>query len=141
VLVLLTDGVNTAGELDPDKATELAVANDVRIYTIGIGANAMRVDSLFGSRVVNPSADLDEAMLTKMAQATGGRYFRARDSAELAGVYREIDQLEPVADTRQSLRPIDELYRWPLVGALALAVLALLAARWRGPWRDARSPA
>src|SRR5690606_33514544 len=75
VLVLLTDGVNTAGELDPDKATELAVANDLRIYTIGIGADRLRVDSLFGSRVVNPSADLDEAMLTRMAEATGGRYF------------------------------------------------------------------
>lgn len=133
VLVLLTDGVNTSGELGPDKAVELAVANDVRIYTIGIGADAMRVDSLFGSRVVNPSADLDEAMLTEMAQRTGGRYFRARNSEELADIYRSIDALEPVADTRESLRPVDELYWLPLGGALAAAALALLLPGWR--WR------
>ena len=126
VLILLTDGVNTAGELDPRKAIELAAANQVRVYTIGVGAEALRVNSLFGSRVVNPSADLDEAMLKRMAEATGGRYFRARNSDELAEIYRAIDQLEPVADTKQSLRPIDELYWVPLGGALAAAGLALL---------------
>jgi Ca-activated chloride channel family protein len=141
VLVLLTDGVNTAGELDPDKATELAVANDLRIYTIGIGADRLRVDSLFGSRVVNPSADLDEAMLTRMAEATGGRYFRARDSAELAGVYRAIDALEPVADANQSLRPIDELYWIPLLGTLATGALAFLPGGWRRRWQRAAEPA
>ena len=137
VLVLLTDGVNTAGELDPAKATELAIANHVRIYTIGIGADALRVDSLFGSRVVNPSADLDENMLTHMADATGGHYFRARNSAELAGIYRMVDTLEPVADTRQSLRPVEELYWLPLAAALAAAAFAFLLPQvrrraWRG---------
>jgi len=126
VLVLLTDGVNTAGELDPRKAIDLAAANQVRVYTIGVGAEALRVNSLFGSRVVNPSADLDEAMLKRMAEVTGGRYFRARNSDELADVYRSIDQLEPVADTKQSLRPINELYWMPLAGALAAAALAFL---------------
>ncbi|NCT69173.1 MAG: VWA domain-containing protein [Rhodanobacteraceae bacterium] len=126
VLVLLTDGVSNAGELDPDKAIELAAANHVRVYTIGVGADAMRVESLFGSRVVNPSADLDEAMLTRMAQATGGRYFRARNSAELAEIYRSIDQLEPVADTNESLRPVDELYWLPLAASLALGALAFV---------------
>ena len=119
VIVLLTDGVNTAGELDPRKAIDLAAANNVRVYTIGVGADALRVNSLFGSRVVNPSADLDEAMLKRMAEATGGRYFRARNSDELADVYRTIDQLEPVADTKQSLRPVDELYWMPLAASLA----------------------
>lgn len=131
VLVLLTDGVNTAGELDPQKAIELAAANHVRIYTIGIGADALRVDSLFGSRVVNPSADLDEAMLTRMADTTGGRYFRARNSEELADIYRSIDKLEPAADTNQSLRPVDELYWLPLAGTLALGALAFLLPAWR----------
>ncbi len=126
VVVLLTDGVNTAGELDPEKAIELAAANHVRVYTIGIGADAMRVNSLFGSRVVNPSADLDEAMLTRMAEKTGGRYFRARNSEELADIYRSIDKLEPSADAGQTLRPVDELYWMPLGGALALAALAFL---------------
>lgn len=126
VVVLLTDGVNTAGELDPEKAIELAAANHVRVYTIGIGADAMRVNSLFGSRVVNPSADLDEAMLTRMAEKTGGRYFRARNSEELADIYRSIDKLEPSVDAGQTLRPVDELYWMPLGGALALAALAFL---------------
>lgn len=131
VLVLLTDGVNTSGELDPAKATDLASANQVKIYTIGIGAERMRVDSLFGSRTVNPSADLDEAMLTAMATKTGGRYFRARDSAELAGIYRAIDALEPAADTTQSLRPIDEWYWIPLAAALAAAAVAFALPTWR----------
>jgi Ca-activated chloride channel family protein len=131
VLVLLTDGVNTAGELDPRKAIDLAAANKVRVYTIGVGAEALRVNSLFGSRVVNPSADLDEAMLKRMAEVTGGRYFRARNSDELADVYRTIDQLEPVADTKQSLRPIDELYWMPLAASLASAAFAFLLPGWR----------
>jgi Ca-activated chloride channel family protein len=124
VLVLLTDGVNTSGELDPAKATDLAAANHVRVYTIGVGADRMRVDSLFGSRTVNPSADLDEPMLTAMADRTGGRYFRARNSEELAGIYRAIDALEPAADATQSLRPIDEWYWMPLAMALAAAAFA-----------------
>jgi Ca-activated chloride channel family protein len=131
VLVLLTDGVNTAGELDPRKAIDLAAANKVRVYTIGVGAEALRVNSLFGSRVVNPSADLDEAMLKRMAEVTGGRYFRARNSDELADVYRTIDQLEPVADTKQSLRPIDELYWMPLATSLAAVAFAFLLPGWR----------
>jgi Ca-activated chloride channel family protein len=131
VLVLLTDGVNTSGELDPAKAIDLAAANGLRIYTIGVGADAMRVSSIFGSRVVNPSADLDEKMLGEMASRTGGRYFRARNSEELADIYRTIDQLEPSADTRQSLRPVDELYWWPLAAALALGALAFVVPAWR----------
>lgn len=130
VLILLTDGVNDAGELDPQKATQLAVAEKVKIYAIGIGAEAMRVnDGFFGSRVVNPSADLDARLLTEMAQKTGGRFFRARDTGELAQIYREIDTLEPGADKDQRFRPIDELFYWPLSAAAVLALVALLA-----PW-------
>lgn len=131
VLILLTDGVNNAGELDPQKAIELAEANKVRIYTVGIGAEAVSVDSLFGSRMVNPSADLDVSMLTKMAEKTGGKFFRARDTAELAGIYREINQLEPVADKAETLRPVDDLYAWPLALAMLIAALALIL-----PWLE-----
>jgi Ca-activated chloride channel family protein len=131
VLVLLTDGVNTAGELDPAKAIDLAVANQLRVYTIGVGADAMRVNSIFGSRMVNPSAELDEKMLGEMASKTGGRYFRARNSDELADIYRTIDQLEPAADTHESLRPVDELYAWPLGGALVLGAFAFILPSWR----------
>lgn len=134
VLILLTDGVNNAGELDPQKAIELAVANKVRIYTVGIGAEAVNVDSLFGSRTINPSADLDVAMLTSMAESTGGKFFRARDTAELAGIYREINQLEPVADKAETLRPVDELYWLPMAMAMLLAILALIL-----PWLRLRA--
>jgi Ca-activated chloride channel family protein len=125
VMILLTDGVNDAGELDPRKAVELAVAEHVKIYTIGIGAEAMRVNGFFGRQIVNPSADLDAHLLTDMADKTGGHFYRARDTAELAGIYREIDRLEPAQDTTQQYRPIDELFYWPLSGVLLLTLLAL----------------
>jgi Ca-activated chloride channel family protein len=124
VLVLLTDGVNTAGELEPRKAAELAKSNDLRIYTIGIGAERMKVQDFFGSRTVNPSAELDAALLTQIAQSTGGKFFRARDTRELAGIYAEIDKLEPAAAQGERYRPVEEWFWWPLGAALLLALLA-----------------
>jgi len=123
VMILLTDGVNDAGELDPHKSIELAVAEHVKIYTIGIGAEAMRVDGFFGSRIVNPSAELDARLLTAMAEKTGGHFYRARNTTELAQIYGEIDKLEPSADAQEQFRPIDELFHWPLAGALLIALL------------------
>ena len=120
VLILLTDGVNDAGELDPYKSIDLAVAEHVKIYTIGIGADSMRVDDFFGSHMVNPSADLDERLLTAMAEKTGGKFYRARDTDELSKIYREIDALEPAADAQQQFRPVDELFYWPLSVALLI---------------------
>lgn len=132
VLVLLTDGVNTAGELDPKKAAELAAANGVRIYTIGIGSERMRVDDFFGSRMVNPSADLDANLLTAIADQTGGKFFRARDTKELAGIYREIDRLEPAADQSERYRPVDELFHLPLAFGLLLGLVMALASSFTG---------
>lgn len=129
VLILLTDGVNTAGALDPQTAIQLAKAAGVRIYTIGIGADRLRVQGFFGSQVVNPSADLDTAMLTRMAHDTGGRFFRATDSHELAQAYQAIDQLEPVAHDEVILRERKERFRWPLGAALCLFGLAVLLGR------------
>ena len=103
----------------------MAVNEQVKIYTIGIGADAMRVDGFFGSQVVNPSADLDARLLTDMAEKTGGHFYRARNTDELAQIYREIDQLEPADDAQQQYRPVDELFYWPLSGVLLLALLAL----------------
>lgn len=131
VLVLLTDGVNNAGVLDPYQAIELAEAEGVRVYAIGVGAQSLRVDSLFGSRVVNPSADLDEPMLTELAERTGGRYFRARDSAELAGIYDAINRLEPAAAGEQVMRPTRELFRAPLLLAMLCALAAFFLPSWR----------
>ena len=126
VVVLLTDGVNNAGSIAPREAARAAKAAGVRVYTIGIGATAMRVPDFFGSRVVNPSADLDVSMLTDIANQTGGRFFRATDSNELAQAYRAIDALEPVPQQGAALRPRYELFRWPLLASLALFAIAAL---------------
>jgi Ca-activated chloride channel family protein len=126
VLILLTDGANTAGEVDPVSAAGVAADQGLRIHTIGIGADEMLVRSLFGNRRVNPSADLDEKTLKAIAEGTGGRYFRARDSEALAEIYRLLDQLEPVEREAQTFRPLHALYPWPLAGSLAVAMLLLV---------------
>ena len=124
VLVLLTDGANTAGEVEPVKAAELARQVGLRIYTIGIGAEQLEVSSLIGGRRrINPSADLDEETLTTIAELTGGRYFRATDTASLQDIYRLVDELEPVEEPESGFRPVKSLYFWPLGGAFALAAL------------------
>ena len=126
VLVLLTDGANTAGEITPIKAAELAKDNQLKIYTIGVGADEMIVRSFFGNRKVNPSRDLDEKTLIKVAESTGGKYFRARNSDELNNIYMLLDQLEPVEKDKQYFRPHSELYPWPL--GLALALVGFICA-------------
>jgi len=135
VLVLLTDGANTAGAVEPRKAAELAAQRKMVIYTIGIGADALTVRSLFGLRQINPSADLDEETLTAIAEMTGGRYFRARDTAEFAQIYTILDGLEPAESDERGFRPIAELFYWPL-GAGALIALfaagvAFAGTRWQ----------
>jgi len=125
VLILLTDGQNTAGYISPDQALELAKAYDVKIYTIGVGAEEVVVESFFGSRRVNPSRDLDESMLANMAEQTGGTYFRARNTEELMQIYAELDQYEPVSGDAQQLRPRAALFHWPLGAAVVLMLLIL----------------
>jgi Ca-activated chloride channel family protein len=138
VLVLLTDGVNNAGSIAPRDAARAAKAAGVRIYTIGIGATRLRIPGFFGSQLVNPSADLDADMLTDIATQTGGRFFRATDSSELAAAYRAIDALEPMPQHGPALRPRHELFRWPLLAAIALLLLVVLPQRYsRVPERSA----
>jgi len=134
VLILLTDGANTAGEIKPEKAAELAARTGLRIYTIGIGADRMTVRSLFGSQVVNPSKDLNERVLKKIADNTGGRYFRAKNTEELAQIYHLLDQLEPVEQETQLFRPVKALYPWPLAFSLLLASLVLAIPLIRERW-------
>ena len=126
VLILLTDGANTAGEVDPLQAAELAAREGLTIYTIGIGADEMLVRGLFGTRRVNPSSDLDEETLRAIADRTGGRYFRARDTAELEAIYRLLDELEPVEQDPETFRPVAALFYWPLAGALALITMLVM---------------
>jgi Ca-activated chloride channel family protein len=128
VLILLTDGANTAGEITPSRAAELSASAGLKIYTIGVGADEMVVRSLFGQRLVNPSQDLDEETLRDIAQKTGGRYFRARNTAELEQIYKLLDELEPVEIEALSFRPTEALFYWPLAAALLMA-LGLIVAR------------
>ncbi len=132
VLVLLTDGANTAGEVPPLKAAQLAAQVGLRIYTIGIGAEQLEVSSLIGGRRnINPSADLDEKTLTGIAELTGGRYFRAVDTAALQDIYRLVDELEPVERPEAGFRPVKSLYYLPLAGAFALAAFLIIVSLWQ----------
>lgn len=98
VVILLTDGMNNAGELDPLTAAGLAKEFDIRIYTIGAGSRGEAYipqrDLLFGERLVRVKAPIDEESLKKIAAATGAKYYRATDTASLEGAYTEINQLE-----------------------------------------------
>ena len=127
VLVLMTDGANTAGEVSPIKAAELAADSHLKIYTIGIGADEMIVRSFFGNRKVNPSVDLDEKTLIKIAESTGGQYYRARNTDELNNIYMRLDELEPIEKDKQYFRPRSELYYWPLSLALLLTAVIVFA--------------
>ena len=128
VMILLTDGANNAGELRPEVAAGIAAQYKVRIHSVGFGADTLRLPSGLGFdlQLMNPSAELDEATLQQLATRTGGRYFRARDSAALREVYQIIDRMEPVPQNDQRLRPVTALYHWPLVVACAFALLLLL---------------
>lgn len=123
VLVLLTDGSNNAGNIEPQQAAQIAANRKVTIYTVGVGADMMERRTLFGRERVNPSMDLDENQLQQIADTTHGRYFRARNSEELEQIYQEIDKLEPVSRDQLSYRPQAELFYWPLA-------LALLTSLW-----------
>jgi len=125
VLILLTDGTNNAGSVEPLRAADIAAAEGVRIYTIGVGADERIVQGLFGAqRVVN--TELDEQSLTTIAHKTGGRYFRARDIKGLQKIYQLLDALEPVSKDQETFRPVHELYNWPLSAALLISVLVAL---------------
>jgi Ca-activated chloride channel family protein len=126
VLILITDGANTAGEVSPLKAAQLAASRGLKIYTIGIGADEQIENTWFGLRRVNPSAQLDEETLREIAQVSGGRYFRARDSEAMAQIYELLDELEPLQSDTQHLRPVKALFVWPLAAALLVSIVLLL---------------
>lgn len=129
VLILLTDGVNTAGALDPLKAAGLAKEGGVRVHAIAFGGSGAL--SIFGLTLPAPGGDeIDEAMLQRIADETGGRFFRARDTGELAGIYAELDRIEPTQHEGEKVRPRIERYPWPLAAAL---FVGLFAFAW--PWR------
>lgn len=124
VLILLTDGKNNAGELTPEKAAEIASHYNLKIHTIAIGAKEMRVQTLFGVQTMSNN-EIDEKALQAISEKTGGQYFRAYNTQELAQVYDYIDQLEAVEHTHQYYRPTDEVYYWPLGAALLFSGLLM----------------
>ena len=126
VLILMTDGASNAGVLPPIKATALAKELGVRIYTIGVGAEQMQVQTSFGRQLVNPSEDLDEQTLTAIASETGGQYFRATDTRGLASIYQQLDKLEPVSADPMFVRPSVSLFFWPLSAATLLSLMMIL---------------
>lgn len=134
VLILLTDGVNTAGTFDPIAAANLARDVGVRVHTIAFGGYGAGM-SVFGLPIRVPGSDqmFDETTLKEVARITGGRSFSARDVDQLAGIYAEIDRLEPVKRLGERVRPKIERYPWPLTAALLFAAIAAstaLRARW-----------
>ncbi|MGO2509075.1 MAG: vWA domain-containing protein [Vibrio hibernica] len=130
VMVLLSDGGNTAGVIEPLEAAKIAKENNAIIYTVGIGAGEVKVKGFFGTQTVNTSQDLDEKTLTEIANMTGGQYFRARDKEQLDKIYQTINKLQPVTNATQTWRPQSEWFTYPLALALILSfVLAMLRRR------------
>ena len=125
VLILLTDGANTAGHVDPLKAADLAAQEKVKIYAIGVGADERIIQTPFGRQRVG-GTDLDEPTLKAITEKTNGRYFRARDVEGLLKIYSVLDEIEPVSKDELTYRPVKELYYYPLALALLLSALVAL---------------
>jgi Ca-activated chloride channel homolog len=137
VMILLTDGVNNRGSVDPRTAAHAAAAFGIKVYTIGVGSEGMApvpVDrGVFGLRYEMMPVEIDEALLSEVSRVTGGRYFRARDGAALSRIYDEINRLERTPVRVRTYVQFSEMFRWPL----GLSILALLAElgllAWKAP--------
>ena len=137
VLILLTDGVNNRGTIDPRTAAQSAAAMGVRIYTIGVGTEGMAPvpvgRGVFGLRYEMRPVELDEPLLEYIATTSGGRYFRARDGQALQRIYQQIDQLERSPIRAKRFVRYRELFRWPLTIALLALLLEIGLVATRGP--------
>ncbi len=132
VVILLTDGVNNRGEISPQMAAEIAKTYGVRVYTIGVGKEAMApypVMTPWGVEVQNVKVEIDEALLAEIAESTGGRYFRATDNTKLSEIYSEINKMEKARTTVDSFPVYKELFGKYALMAL-LAILLELVFNW-----------
>ncbi len=132
VIILLTDGVNNRGEIDPLTATQLAQTFGIRLYTIGVGTNQgeapFPVQTPFGTRYQNMPVDVDDKTLTKIAEMTGGQYFRATNNRTLKNIYDEIDEMEKTRIEVRAYRSYTELfYDWVWIGLIGLALELLIS--------------
>jgi len=130
VLILMTDGTNTAGRVGPLEAAKMAAQEKLKIYTVGIGAAPRTKRGLFGMRSAGRS-DLDEKTLKAIAKETGGQYFRAHNTREFARIYEELDRLEPVEKESESYRPRHDLFHWPLLLFMLFSAATLWLRRSR----------
>ena len=134
IVVLLTDGRNNRGEIDPLTAAEVAQAIGVKVYTVGAGSRGtarVPVDGAFGRQYVRTRVDVDEETLRRVADLSGGRYYRATDRESLAAIYDEIDQLERTEVEVENFTQYGELFHIPLlIGLGLLFVEAVLRRTW-----------
>ena len=129
VVILLTDGVNNMGEIDPGMATEIAKTYGIRVYTIGVGANGTApypVQTPWGIELRNIPVEIDEPLLKSIADGTGGRYFRATDNTKLSEIYAEIGQMEKTRTSVDSFPVYKDLFKNYALAALACLLLELL---------------
>ena len=129
VVILLTDGVNNMGEIDPTMATEIAKTYGIRVYTIGVGANGTApypVQTPWGIELQNLQVEIDEALLKSISSETEGRYFRATDNTKLAEIYAEIGQMEKTRTTVDSFPVYKDLFKPYALAALLCLLLELL---------------
>jgi Ca-activated chloride channel family protein len=137
VVILLTDGENNRGSIDPRTAAQAAAALGIRVHTVGIGSEGVAPvpvgRSVFGLRYENRPVRIDEALLEDVARVTGGRYQRARDAEALRRTYQQIDALERAPMREARLVRYTDWHLWPLGVALGALVLELLLLWRRGP--------
>lgn len=138
VLILLTDGVNNRGSVDPLTAAKAAAAYGIRIYGIGVGSAGMAPvpvgrNAAGGLIYQYQPVEIDEQLLSNIARMTGGRYFRARDAAALQNIYSVIDQMERAPVHSSTVVRYTELYRWPLLVGLLSLVGELALVAWKAP--------
>lgn len=138
VLILLTDGINNRGSIDPRTAAQAASAYGIKIYTIGVGTQGsapVPVGRGADGRLIfqMQPVELDERMLGDIARMSGGRYFRARDAAALQAIYQQIDRLERAPVQSRTIVRYSELFRWPLTLAILSLAAELLLVAWKAP--------
>ncbi|MGN0919339.1 MAG: VWA domain-containing protein [Alphaproteobacteria bacterium] len=125
IVILMSDGYANAGSVTVDEGLKLAQNQGVKVYTVGIGSSAKMVQDFFGIIEVNPSLDLDEETLKKIADETGGKYFRAKTTKDLAEIYALINQLEPVEQAAHFIKPRKELFYVPLLMGMLFFLMAI----------------
>lgn len=133
VIILITDGENNAGNIDPVTAAELAKSFGIKVCTIGVGRGGMVPfpvdDPLFGKRYVQANVEIDETTLKRIADITGGLFFRARDTAGLSEIYERINKLEKSEVKVKEYRSYNEMFHLFLIPALLLLLLDIFLRR------------